>query len=195
MALSLKFCVTENSDCSTISVRETTGAYSAGNTGGWGAPNPTIASATSATIVISKRNTDGTYATAYDTINAYSTLPNITNVEFDITAEDVGLGEDSVFSDGIYKIVYTVSGNSGGAYTATKTFYKVIKCTAKCCYQELADQVSTCSCGCDDLEAKFNTVSTYYRLLQGAECCANLDAIQTYLTKIQNLCGECGCCG
>lgn len=195
MALTLTAIACNNKNCSQLCITDTTGAYTSGNTGGFNAPNPTIASALTATIIISKRNSDGTFGTAYTTQNAYPTLPNTTSVQFCFTAEDCGLGTDSTFTDGVYKIVYTVTGNDGSPYTATTTFYKAIICGVKCCYDKMADEWSNCHCGCTDLDNEFMLIATWYRLLLAAIQCGNADAIQIYINKLNKVCGTCGGCG
>lgn len=190
MALSLVLCALQNVDCSSVSMKDITGVYSAGNVGGWGAPNKTIADANFATISVSKRNSDGTYGTEF-TIDAYPTLPNITGVLFTFTSTLLGIG--TKFTDGIYKIAYTVGNNAVSNWSSSVTIYKVFDCSAKCCYQKISDQVSVCSCGCDDLNEKYAQISTYYRLLQGAKQDGSLDAIQAYLDKLSRLCISCNC--
>ncbi len=190
MALSLVICVPENADCSQLCVQDITGVYSAGNTGGWGAPNKAIADANFSTITVSKRNSDGTYGTAF-TIDAFPTLPNITDVQFCFTATELGFG--TLFTDGIYQITYEVGNDAVDNWSSSITIYKVIKCSVKCCYQKMSDQAAGCSCGCDDINDKYSEVATYYRLLIGAEQCGRLDAIQAYLDKLSKLCRNCGC--
>ena len=53
MALSLKASL-DTSDCLNLIFTETTGFYSASNTGGWGTPNIVISTATAATLEIGR---------------------------------------------------------------------------------------------------------------------------------------------
>ncbi len=76
MSLIPSFVVLESDNSGTISVYDNTGAYSATNTGGYGSPNPAVGDVTEATLAISLRSSDGTFA-EYNLIDVYPTLPNV----------------------------------------------------------------------------------------------------------------------
>lgn len=190
MSLVLKFFITELDNCESIKITEVTGAYDASlNSGGWGAPNPTIASATSATLLIEKRNSDGTY-TAYNTIDLYNTLPNITETPFSITSDDAGFGTNSTFPDGIYRMTYTVAGSGFSAQTIK---YIVLYGQIKICFKESSLALSQCSCNCDSLEDSLVNIDFYIGQLAVAQDSGNLTWINNTLEKLTNLCTECGC--
>lgn len=193
MALSLSFSILESDNRESISITETTGEYNANtNAGGWGAPNPTIASALTATLLIELRNEDGTY-TAYETVDLFDHLPNITETPFTITSEDAGFGADSTFPDGIYRLTYTVSGDDGGAYEADTTDIVVLKGAIDCCYSTLAAQASACVCNCDGLNKKLSDLDYYFIQLERSEAALDWVYVNNYLTKIAELCDGCGC--
>ena len=191
MALTLAFKIELSSDAVTLTIIDKTGAYSGLNTGGFGSPNPEIADATTATIKIAKRNSDGTFGTE-TTVSAYSTLPSNSAGEFNISAT-TGIGA-ATYTDGIYRLIYTVTGTSGGTpFSATVTRYDTLRNSIATCYQKKAEKVASCNCACDEIEEKFKTISLFMRLLKGAEGCGNLNDIQKYLDKLTTLCDDNAC--
>lgn len=181
-------------DGKTLTITELTGAYSALNITGWGAPNYTTGSATIATIAISKRNSDGTYSSLpLSPINVYPTLPSSVNGTVTITAAQAGLGTSGTFADGIYLITYTVTGNSGGAYTISTNFYWGNIASGECCYKNAAVKVSTCACNCEDLQQNLINLRMFLSLYCVAEEDGNLNQMQLFIDKISRLCSQCGC--
>lgn len=192
----LKLCVTQSSDGKSLAIQDNSGIYASNNLGGWGAPNSTIAQAATATITISRLEDVATnnYSVPV-TIDVFPTLPNISNTPYTLTAQASGYGLDSVFPDGYYKIIYTVTGNSGGAYTITVTSNPVLTQQIDCCYKELSNQVALCSCDCTVIESKLNQVAFFRRELQAAKACGNISDIVKYIDFINKRCnGCCGCC-
>ncbi len=189
MSLSLSFVVLESDNSETISVYENTGSYSATNTGGYGSPNPTVGSVTEATLAINLRSSDGTFA-EYNTIDVYDTLPNVLETPFEITAEDAGFGADSLFPDGIYEMVYSVSGSG---FSAETTQYIVLQSTINACYTEAAVTLSQCTCNCDSLDNGIIEMDFYLGQLERAKASGNLNWIANILLKLTNLCTACGC--
>lgn len=193
MALSLSFSILESDNRESIYITETTGVYAAStNAGGWGTPNPAIADALTATLLFELRNEDGTY-TAYETVDLFSDLPNITETPFEITAEDAGFGTDSTFPDGIYRLTYTVTGDNGSAFSADTTDIVVLKGAIECCYSTLAAEASACVCNCEGLNKKLSDLDYYFIQLERAENALDWVYVNNYLTKIAELCDGCGC--
>jgi hypothetical protein len=190
MALSLKICVTQP-DCKTIEITEVTGEYSVANTGGWGVPNPTIADALTATVSIEKRKEDGTYENAV-VIDAFPTLPNITETAFAITGFDYSGAVDSTFADGIYKIIYEVTGDDGAAFTASVEKIVALTCNIECCYKKLGVKAAKQSCG-DDITKKFNEMTPLMFTLNSAKECGNVISLQNQIDYLTKLCTKCGC--
>lgn len=196
MALQLKLEVVQSDDLKTLRVTETTGIYnSVSNIGGFGSPNPTVGEVLTATIQFYKRASDG-QLTAYNLVNVYPALPSQNNGFIDITGEDIGFGVGSTIGDGIYEIVYTVTGVSGAAFTYILTTNVYITGAIECCWKNMSLKVSQCKCGCDKLEDKFNDFTLNVRLLGSAISDQNDTVIQSYIDSLTNLCQSSGCgCG
>lgn len=187
MALALQFKIKLSTDGKTLTIIDRTGAYSGLNVGGFSSPNPAISDATSATIKYAKRNADGSFGTE-TTVNVYNTLPSISADEFNIVSA-------TAFPDGIYRIIYTVAGSSGGTpFSTSVTRYDVLRNSIAVCYQKKSVVVVDCSCSCDDIKKSFKCFSLYMRLLRSAECCSDLNNIDKYLIKLTDLCKDCNCC-
>lgn len=194
MAITLKYCITQSDDAKSFSTLEKTGVYDAStNTGGWGAPNPTIASATAATVTLSQLTdaATSTYTTAV-TVSVYPTLPNTTETAVVLTAQNFGYGNDSKFPDAVYKITYAVTSSSGSITPVTqyRGFYANLDCSIK----QLVDRFSICSCNCSGLEEQLKEIYFYRRLLDAADCCANISAIMKYIEKLTNMLSDCPGC-
>ncbi len=196
MAIALKICVTNSADCESLVITDKTESYSSTNPGGWESPNPALNTALTATINIAKRNSDGTWTTSEDSpIDVYPTFPSVEDAEVTITGEDAGYGVGSNFEDGVYRTIYTVTGNDGEEdYTYTTTYYFSNTCAIDCCYQQAAVAASVCNCACDDINNKLKNIAFYRRLLKSSECCGNLQLIQKYIDLLTKLCADCGSC-
>ena len=193
MALSLKICVTQP-DCKTLSITEDTGVYALANTGGWGTPNPEIADALTATISIEKRNEDGTYDTAV-VIDAYPTLPNITDTAFEITGFDYSGAVDSTFADGIYNITYDVTGDDGAPFESTVSKVVALTCNIDCCYKKLGVKAAKANCG-EDTKNKYKEMSILMFTLNSAKKCGNVISLQNQIDLLTKICNRTGCgCG
>lgn len=121
MAIALTLDITKASDCKSLTIAETTGAYnSTTNLGGYNSPNFTVADVTAATIDFTRLNSTNTY-----TVDVYPTLPTTSSsTTFLIDSSDVGFGSGEAISDGIYELTYTVTGhfNITALSTGSKTF-------------------------------------------------------------------------
>lgn len=191
MAIALKFNISLTSDAKTLSIIDKTGQYSSLNTGGWGAPNYLVGTALTSTLKIAKRNSDGLYGTE-TTVSLFPTLPSDIGGSSDVTA--VSAGQGSTYADAIYRLIYTVTGVSAGTpYSYSTTRYDVLRNSIACCYQKMEVKVSECTCNCKSIEEKFRKFSVFYRLLKGAECCGDLNAIQKYLDELTKICNHTGC--
>lgn len=196
MALALKFSICRKDNCKEFCVTETTGVYDAStNAGGWGNPNQEIAEVLTATITVSLLTdaATGTYAAATNVINAFPTLPNTDETEFCITAEDLGYGTDATFVDGIYKIVYAITGNDGSVFSASVTEYFFFDCNAQCCRKNAANDVSTCTCDCGDVNEKLADIDFWLRELKAAKDGADFVKGEKIFAKLTKICGDCGC--
>lgn len=192
----LKKCISLSDDCKNLRITDKTGTYSLANTGGWEAPNYAISTALTATVTISKRNSDGTFTDSPSSpINVFPTLPSEINGYTVITGEDAGYGVGSSFADGVYLITYSVAGDDGGAYALTTSQYKGFICAGMCCFKNLANTASLCVCDCEGINKKLVNLMRNIRLFNAASDCANLVQMQAYIDKITKLCSQCSGCG
>lgn len=176
-----------NSVCDTATVTDLTSAYSGITPGGFGAPNPEISDVATATIQIAKRGTNDVWGTN-TTIDVYPTLPSASAGSVDIDTTDYSAG----FGDGVYRFIYTITGvQSSTPFTYTKTIYRPISCSAKCCAQKLSKKIATCCT--DELMDKQRRVTVLMRSLEGACDCGSLDEMQNIITELGNICRLCGC--
>jgi len=174
---------------------ETTGLYSSPlNIGGYDptdVTNPSVASVTASSIVITKPDTSVT------TILNPTGLPTSdTQLEYEIPASTLD-STWSKFPDGVYTITYTVTSTTD--YTVTKTF--LLSSNVECCVKKLYAKIATVTdCSCDSYVVK-NAIYAG-ALLEGllaARDCGNTTAITNLLNKLTKICasastsGSCGC--
>lgn len=187
------FAASVPSNAETMLIADRTGTYSPLNTGGYGSPNPDVDTALTATMGVSKRETDGTWGEE-TSVDMYDDLPSKIGGEFEIAADDAGQGEN--FADAIYRLTYNVTGDDGGTlYNVSKTIYVAFTPTIDSYWQNLGKDVAACSCSCEALTEKFNCFSNYYYLLCAAKRSGDLNGIQKYIDILTALMREnnCGC--
>lgn len=140
MALKIDFSYAQSSDLKTLEIYDTTGIYnSTNNVGGWGFPNPELASASSDTISI--QDTNGSVLYSVDMIG---TLPNVINQPKVITNVNLGLSPLEQIPDGQYQLVRTTVANSV-TYTKTRRVFLIGQ--LQCCADQMLDgQAPGCSC-------------------------------------------------
>lgn len=186
IALNPRYSVSQNG--AVLTITDLTGQYSSINLEAWGTPNQDISTALVATLDISKRNSDGTYGDV-TVIDLYPTLPSDNGASFDISAEDAGQG--SVFSDGIYKLRYYVSGDDGGTpYNSEKITYKCFNPAIDCCYAKKSAKASKC---CNECNEKLEKMAINMLFLKWAKCNGDLESIQSYLDCLTEICNDCSC--
>lgn len=190
MALSLSFNAHTSTDCLSIEIEDTTGAYSSTNTGGWGSPNKTIAEVVSVDVIITDP-ANGEY-----TIDGFPTLPNVIGTELSIPNTSLGLLSTDKIADGIWYINYFITFDDDT--TAQLTLPFLFYCEARCCVQKMLPQVevSDCDYGCN--ETKLNNAvkaKTYLdAAIQAAEC-SKPNQAQIFLDLVNYICNKenCGC--
>jgi len=192
MALLLKECVTSGG-CEGFYFFEKTGAYDALlNTTGWGAPNATIASATSAELSVLYAG-----ATVPVVIDVLPTFPT-TNVDaaYYVTAAALGLTE---MPSGLTRVTYTVVAG-GSTYIATSLI--LFDCELACCVStELIAAASAVANGdcCDECkDSKVHNALFMEAVLEGARagvCTGQVDAVNANVAYLQTKCGESPCSG
>lgn len=185
MAISptLSVCYKENNTL--LQITDTTGAYSAGNTGGYGSPNDASTDITAATILITFPN--GTTQTV-DVTSQISAGVVVGNYVFtDVTPTST--------ADGIYSFLYTVTSSSG---TVTSTLYKLFTGKVRCCLDKLLKQVpdKLCTeCETDAFMERIFLAEGLYASLCAMGGCYQTASITKVLTKLQALCDfeDCNC--
>lgn len=154
MPLINKFSVTQPQDRLSINVNDKTGAITAQNLGGYGAPNPTVGSITSAKFLINKRLPDGETPVIY-TITPVTPLPTTDNT---LVKNILGtsFGFTGKIADGIYYGQYQLFQSSGGGpptMVAHDAHYFALTGGIKCCLKQIRKGVAVpttmCSCSND----------------------------------------------
>lgn len=106
MALALKMDVCSATNCKSFDVTDTTGAYSATNTGGFGAPNLTTSDVLTATIAVTAYGA----STPIATVNVLSELPSSTSGKTTISNTELGYTSTATIPQNVYQILYTITG-------------------------------------------------------------------------------------
>ena len=160
--VTLNFTICESSDRTKLQFHETTGAYSASNTSGWGNPNKETTDAEICTLTVT------TPAGTTTTLNLFtSSFPTTdSDQEFEILNTDLGLSSTDKLLDGVYTCVYTVARTTSVSfsYTQTKTVY--IFGQMQCSVYSLFGKIPTeeCTCNTDAMELAFKA-STFLNAL------------------------------
>ncbi len=183
MAVSLDFDVCVNNSCDTLTITETTGAYSATNLTGWGAPNATTASITSAYLQITDPS-GGVY-----TLNILSSGFPSSNPSFEYDIPNGSIGSPSSIEDGNWKFfLYYTDGTTTYQKVRNYLFY----CNTECCVQELLADIEVTDCDCckqEDIDKinNYTKAKTFLEALKNAARCfqvSNFESIQAVLTKL-----------
>tara|TARA_R110002020_G_scaffold466793_1_gene689745 strand:- start:51 stop:632 length:582 start_codon:yes stop_codon:yes gene_type:complete len=193
MALFINFNIKQSDNAREFTFTETTGAYhAANNPGGWGAPNPTTAGSTAATLSITPPgSTTVTVLNLFTLVPAFPTTSS--SQEFAIKSQDLALGTDLQFADGIWKMTYTVTTAGSVVFTNDQSIF--ISGKARCCvYGLLADaDISCCDCDGSDLSRALEAF-TYYRSAIACAACGNSDKFTEALAIVNNYCdNKCKC--
>ena len=118
-------------DGKTLSFTETTGVYNVStNPEGYNSPNEPLSNMTAAMLEITTP-TQLTY-----TIDLFTQgFPTGTTATFDITKDMIGGNADEVLDDGLYVLIYTVTGDAEYTFVINDVLYHNIKC---CVYKHLS---------------------------------------------------------
>jgi len=184
MALSPKIKARFKESNTLISITDITGAYSAGNVGGYGTPNDASTNVTSAIVTI-------TYPDATTQTEDVTTQINAQAVLGDYIFTDI---TPTYTADGIYTFLYTVIGEITYTYTT-----KVLMLgNARCCLDKL--QVKLVDQLCDECETsayakRVDLAESLYNSALAMGGCYKLSSITKILTKLQTLCDfeDCNC--
>jgi hypothetical protein len=188
MALVLKFDICQSGNCKKLTMRETTGLYSASvNTTGWGSPNHELTDVNSATLTITKP--DSTTSTIDLTTHGFPTDNTYYEYPFDSTY--LGDATAAEIPDGVYKFVYTVVA-AGTTYTTT--VLKLLHCQIECCVHGMFADIQDPECDC--ATDKLADARKAFVLLQGlkyAASCGQKDAFAGLLEILNRLCTNSNC--
>ena len=140
MALKIDFSYSQTSDLKSLEIYDTTGIYNpTTNVGGWGAPNPEIADATSDFIKIQFVGDSVSYQ-----MEMHPTLPNVINQPWIVNNTNLGLSPTQKINDGQYQITRTTVAD-GITYVRTRRVFLIGQ--VKCCADQLLDMEKPgCSC-------------------------------------------------
>lgn len=190
LAPRLSGCFRDN--CKTLRLNDITGAYSATNLGGWGAPNTTLALADPVVITVTYPDESEEEYDVTDTVNAAT----ISGGEFpliDIDIEDTDL-DLTRFADGVYTIEYSVTDSD----TATEYTYTIKvwnDCKVACCVTKMQTKFCEKICGCDwqNYWMQYNQAEA---MLFAAKCQfgkGDYDAAEDLLEQIDKICNAVNC--
>lgn len=208
MALLLKSTVEVMEGCYGFSFIDSTGSYSATNTGGYGAPNVATSAIISSKVKVyppkatvpyefeftisSNAFTDATLLKPDGIIsNIFSNLtglvfPFSVGNEFEINETYLDYSNNTSVIDGVWKIEYEVSSSTA---TYITTSYVLPSCTATSCIQKAF--INLKDCGCDD--AYFQTAQLADAFLKSATYSLELgltEKAQSSIDKANEICSN-----
>lgn len=187
MALTLGLNVTTE-DCKNLIFTETTGAYNVTtNPTGWGTPNPTIASASLATVSVTVPN-----GTVYTFSVAGSSFPTTTiTQQYVIPYTSLGMTSSSGLVDGLYSILYSLSVTPGVIYLQLQK--TMIVCNLECCIDKmLLDLDLSCECS-EDAKENYLTAHAIFEQIQHSIECGDLDTAEELVDMANKLCKNSNC--
>mgnify|MGYP006322865789 FL=1 len=187
MALQLKFDLCVINNCTQIRFSENTGFYNPTNLGGYGTPNLTGGSVTTAVLTIT--NPAGTVYTL--DLFATTIFPsNILYTSYDIPLASIGSPTSIV--DGKWTFSYAVS---NGITTYTTSVFKYFYCSSACCVKQmLANLDLSCDCCKDSTEYKtYELAWVQLQALKKAAACGDETNFTAIKKIIDKLCLNSGC--
>lgn len=156
MAFTPKFTITQSNDGKSFVITDVTGNYNVStNPGGYGAPNPTQASITSATLLLDRPYQNISYPVMGFATTLYNT--------------DFGLAPTTPFPADVYRFLFTLI---SATIPYTYTLIQPLDSSAQICLDNkyLALEVPTCSsdCSCSTADTQATDLSLLTTLLKGA---------------------------
>lgn len=184
MAVALNFDIFQDENNSVLIFQDLTGAYSASNTGGWGAPNELLSSVTSWSISITKPSS----STAIVITNPVG-LPSSSNFEYEITATVLGYTTSNI-EDGIWEVEYEVVTNTT---TYRKTLRFCLYGNVECCKQRMALQLKpNCCCDSQYVTNLLAVQAMFLSMVANADM-NNETAFSNWLTRLEKICAFTNC--
>lgn len=179
--MALELCLRVESDKDSIFVFDQTGVFDAiDNLTGWGTPNTEIADIDRATVAVTVPDNDTPFV-----IDVYPTLPNVTDIGFEILPDDLGLTE---LTSGIYKFEFCVFDDDVQSDPiACVTNCELLTGVARCCVDKLMTAVDIDNLTHENTEKALDL----QLLLIAAEknaCCGNVDKADRIIRYINAQC-------
>lgn len=187
MALAIDFDICIDSSCSTFTLTETTGKYSATNLTGWGAPNPATGTITSAVLQITEP--DGTI----HTLNLISSGFPSNNYSFDYDITNTALGITGTLDDGQWTFFLYYS---DGVNTYQKIHHYLFYCNSACCVNKMIADIEVTDCDCCENDSKLENylkVRVFLDALKNAAKCFQVDNFTSIKKIIDKLCANSDC--
>jgi hypothetical protein len=184
-----KFCASVIKGCTTLRVKDNTGAYDAtSNPNGWDAPTTiTTADVTAATITYYiGDSTSGTEVDVLSQLPAGTVVGSFTLAEIDV---------EDTYADGFITIVYTLTTATDTYTTRNKILFT---CSSRCCIDKMwAEIAEKCNCNCDLKQMIDDALMAegMLKAVKSAASCNSTTSIDTMLAKIKKLCefNNCNC--
>lgn len=189
MATIVNFDVCLDNSCSTLTLTETTGAYSATNTGGWGAPNEITSNITIAILQVTPPS--GVPVTI-NLLSPVSGLPS-SNPSFEYTISNGTLAITSVV-DGHWQFLLYYKTAGGTVYQKLRNF--LFYCNTECCVQSLLADIVVEDCDCCNQDKKIDIylkAKVFLESLKNAARCYQVDNFESIQEVLEGLCNNSDC--
>lgn len=204
MALELNIGFGRSNDYFSLIATDNTGAYNAiTNPGGYGAPNPTVASFTSFDISITLPDPVTLLPAGTPiTVSAYPTLPSSSGGSYSITNVALGFAADTVLIDGVY--LFEVVATTGDA-EFTYQRYSVFSDIVGCCIKSLT--LNAFGCDCNGKNQNLVKANMWLSLLKPSvndegdiiasqvELCGQYNRAADIIRELQKICNNQNCKG
>lgn len=194
MALEIDFDICISNSCKAMTFTELTGAFSATNATGWGAPNPITSTITTALLQITDPGnsiyTIDLLAQGFPTSNS--------NLEYSIPFSSIGLGTGTV-TDGQWKFLYyivdTADPTSAVTYMAAHNF--LFYCNSQCCVTNMLADIDADDCDCNIENTRridnYRKAKTFLASLIHAARCYQVTKFNNIKSIVDKLCQNSGC--
>lgn len=184
--LTIDFNICLESGCETFTFTETTGAYSATNLTGWGAPNALTSSITTAVLQVTAPSG------AMSTINLLTEGFPSSNPSF---SYDFAASVVDTYEDGKWEFLLFYDDGAGNTYM--KKYVRLFYCTTKCCVDTMlaALEADDCDCNTKNSAAMTNYLKAiiFLEMLKNAAKCYQVDNFTSIKAILDKLCANSGC--
>lgn len=185
MSLVNKFHKQQSGDRKSLYIFDDTGVYSSLNTGGFGAPNPSIGDVTADIIEIQAVGSEDIY-----TIDLTPTLPNLTNTPAVINNTSLGLTSEDVIADGQYIMKRTTTAGGVDYFYQKRVF---LIGALECCADEMtADEKPDCGCSGNEISASATLNYAIFTLKKAVKS-YKFEKAQAIFEYAQGLCKNKNC--